>query len=92
MEVLARRWWLAYSLRSVKDLRRTFREKNVGSMLIENVDVVEDTGEKEEGIRVIRVLLYYPTGRVDRELMDVCLTEIGIGLIDPIEQQVRQAA
>ena len=79
-------WWAAYSRRTVKDLRRAFREENVGIVLLENVEQIEECGE-HSGLRVILLKLRYPRHPFDRLLVDTCLTEVGVGLIDPVQEK-----
>ena len=78
-------WWTALSRRTAKDLRRSFREEDVGIVLLERVTIIEETPHKQKGMRVIRIRIDYPREQFERFLVDTCLTELGIGLIDPVE-------
>lgn len=83
-------WWRAYSRTTVKDLRRRFREETVAGQLLEMVEDFGDEEQDEGGQRVIFVKLRYPDADDERYLADVCLTEVGIGLIERTTEEMER--
>lgn len=80
----ARQWWTAMSRLSVPKLKRAFRRKQVGGILYETVGEIIPTKRKEWGRNVILIELTVPTNYIDRAGMELCLTELGVGLLDPV--------
>lgn len=79
-------WWTAYSLdHTASDLQRMVAKEDVAIVLLENVEAIEESGVWENGKRVVRVRLTLPPDKVDRYMVDLCLTEIGLGLLDPVQ-------
>lgn len=79
---VASSWWLATTEKKVSAISRAFKVGNVGGLLYEVVEAIEETPGTYDGLPVIRVKLRIPKDRVERAGMDLCLSEIGIGLLD----------
>lgn len=69
--------------RSAAQLRLAFKREAVGVALLERVELIEESSTPG----MIRIKLRYPTDRRDQYEVDTCLTDLGIGLIDPIGNQ-----
>ncbi len=78
------RWWKAYSKKSVKDILRFFREQRVGAVLYETIGGVAETSEVCDDTKVIRIQVRFPKNKVEHWAVGICLSEVGIGLIDRV--------
>jgi hypothetical protein len=81
-------WWLATTVKPVRALDRAFKTGSVGGILYDVVKAVETTSGTYDGLPVIRLKLRVPSDRVERAGMDLCLSEIGIGLLDQDSTQL----
>jgi hypothetical protein len=73
-------WWTATSRLSPKQIANAFKQQKVGGILL---DTVLDIVPSEDS--TIFIWLKMPSHRMDRDGMEVCLSEIGIGLLEPIK-------
>lgn len=78
-------WWAASTKRHVGDILRAFREERVGLILYESVGLLAPTGKVFGGRKVILLQLKVPKGY--DWAVDVCLSEIGVGLLDPAREE-----
>jgi hypothetical protein len=80
----AAQWWTAYSTQSTaNDLRKQVEKEDVAIIVLENLQALEATPHWEDGLRIIKVRLTLPHDRKERYMLDLCLSEMGVGLIEP---------
>lgn len=77
-------WWEAYTPRLYPEIVRDFREERAAGLLYEVVGAMEQTLDLYEGRNIILLQLRVEDPRL-QPLVDVSLSDMEIGLLDPIQ-------
>lgn len=83
-------WWTAISKHTPRELRRKFRKQDVGGVLLEHVRGFKSTDQTYWDERVIMIKLCPCEDRTLQAGIDLCLSEIGIGLLEPVTEERKQ--
>jgi hypothetical protein len=86
-------WWrAALTSHSTAQINRAFREERVGGILLDTVRGVVPSDERFFDSPVVFIRLNVPTHRIDRDGMELCLSELGIGLLEPVLEETEEDA
>jgi hypothetical protein len=77
-------WWRAICSTPIRKVRRAIKNGDVGGVFLDSVAELQETNEVYWDTPVIFVKMREPTDRTLKAGLDLCLSEMGIGLLDPI--------
>lgn len=83
------RWWTAVCRKHISEVHRAFREERVAGVLYDAVGRIVPTKETYEGLKVIKIQIRYPQDRLGVYYTNVCLSELGVGLLDAVPDSNR---